>query len=155
MWRRSWTLGAFIITGKGMVYGATNLDGSQVVNPVTADDPSPIADINTYHPDQYDCPLPCIDYSNMHKWTPYFSVERLQRCQEPMLLQFSVRHTLDDSITSVLIRSCMLGSLPSTMVRIIANATSITMDNPKKSNHLFRISLDVAPACAVNGKGRR
>lgn len=146
-----WTFLAFIITLKSFVSGALNLDGSQAVNPVTPDDPAPIADINTYHPDQYDCPLACYDLSNIHKWTPYFSVERLQKCREPILLHFSVHQALDDPDTSVLIRSCTIRSSPSSNNRIIANATSIVLDNPKKSESLFQISLDVAPACAING----
>ncbi|KAH8901476.1 class V chitinase Chi100 [Thozetella sp. PMI_491] len=124
------------------------------VLPASEDDPSPIADPIAYIPDQHDCPLPCtVDYANVHKWTPYYSVDRLQRCQLPMLLQFSVLHPLDDPLTSVLIRSCVLGDNPAAAGdRTIINATSITIDNPKNGSGLVEVSLDVAPACFINGE---
>ena len=30
-------------------------------------DPSPIGDLTPYYPDQYDCPVPCTDYANVHR----------------------------------------------------------------------------------------
>jgi hypothetical protein len=70
----------------GLVQCAINLEGNHVVGPLIKDDPSPISDISTYHPDQHDYPLLCTDLANMHSWIPYFSTERLRRCQELMLL---------------------------------------------------------------------
>lgn len=67
-----------------LVKAAIDIEGHRVVDPVGEDDFSPIADINTYYPDQHDCPLPCTDYANIHSWIPYLSVERLKRCHEPM-----------------------------------------------------------------------
>src|SRR4051794_14143438 len=85
-----------LAAGLVMVHAAVNLDGSQAVDPVSEDDPSPIANPITYYPDQHDCPLPCsADISNVHKWTPYHSVDRLKRCELPMLLHFSVPLALD------------------------------------------------------------
>ncbi|KAI1772844.1 carbohydrate-binding module family 24 protein [Hypoxylon cercidicola] len=150
MWPSTLALGGFLL-GSHLVHAAVNLDGVQVVDPVTDEDPSPIADPITYQPDQHQCPLPCIDYANVHKWTSYISVDRLQRCEEPMLLQFSVAHPLDDPDTTVLIRSCTLGLESSKADRTIANATSLEIDNPKKADYLFEKSLDVAPSCAFEG----
>lgn len=148
MWLSVWI--SLLLSGI-LVHAAIDLDGFQIVDPVTEDDPSPIADPITYHPDQHDCPLPCIDYTNVHMWTPYFSVDRLQRCEKPMLLQFSVSHSLGDPNNSLLIRSCTLGSDSSTADRTIANATSVQIDNPKKADNLVENSLDVSPACASDG----
>ncbi|KAM4066213.1 glycosyl hydrolases family 18 domain-containing protein [Hirsutella rhossiliensis] len=104
------------------VRAAINIDGSQAVDPVTEHDPSPISDPTIYIPDQHDCPLACVDYSNMHSWTPFLSVDRLNRCREPMLLQFSVTQPLGDPDSTIYIRSCTLGG-----------------------------SFDFAPACASMG----
>ncbi|KAF7555885.1 hypothetical protein G7Z17_g1808 [Cylindrodendrum hubeiense] len=89
---------------------AINIDGSKAVDPVTEDDPSPISDINTYQPDQHDCPPPCADYANTHSWIPYFSTDRLKRCKDPMLLQLAVSQPLDRSDSTIIIQSCTLGS---------------------------------------------
>jgi hypothetical protein len=73
-----------ILSSSGLVRSAININGTQAVDAVTEEDPSPIADINTYYPDQHDCPLLCVDYANIHSWITYFSVERLRRCNKPM-----------------------------------------------------------------------
>ncbi|KAI6086086.1 glycoside hydrolase family 18 protein [Hypoxylon rubiginosum] len=151
MWSMAWTRWESLLLGGYLVHAAVDLDGVQVVHPVTSEDPSPIADPNSYQPDQYNCPLPCIDYSNVHKWTPYFSVDRLRWCKEPMLLQFSVTHPLDDPETTILIRSCTLGASSSTTETTIANTSSLQIDNPKNADYLFEKSLDVAPSCAFEG----
>lgn len=129
-----------------LVHSAINLDGTYAVMPVTEDDPSPIGDPLTYYPDQHDCPVPCADYSNMHSWIPYLSVDRLRRCQEPMLLQFSVTQPLNDPGSNTLIRSCMLGSRSA-----VVSTAPAPMENPKKASDLFEGSLDSAPACAAIG----
>lgn len=136
------------------MHGAINLDGARVVKPLSDGDPSPIDDPLTYLPEQHDCPLPCnVDYANVHKWTPYYSFSRLQRCELPMLLHFSALLPVDDPKTDVLIRSCTLGAdNTSSSDRTIRNATSIPLDNPKLSAGLFQPSVNVAPACAVDGR---
>ena len=139
-----------VVLASRLVRSAINLDGSQAVRPVTEKDPSPIANIDTYYPDQHDCPKECADLSNIHSWIPYFSVERLRRCQEPMLLQFSVTQPLDDPKSTVLIRSCTLGSQPANLT----TAGSV-LENPKKSNNLFSKNLDTARACVAAGSETR
>ncbi|KAK2601575.1 hypothetical protein QQS21_004893 [Conoideocrella luteorostrata] len=135
-----------------LVEAAIGLDGKQVAEPLAGDDPSPLGDINTYYPDQHDCPLPCVDNGNMHSWVPYFSVDRLNRCQEPMLLQFSVTQPLDDPESSILIRSCSLNHEPAAGARMATAAGTTQVENPKKSHALAQGSTQVtAPACAVNG----
>ncbi|RYO80140.1 hypothetical protein DL764_009933 [Monosporascus ibericus] len=141
-----------LVWGASLARSAVDLNGAQVVAPVTEDDPSPISDSKTYYPDQFDCPLPCADYSNTHSWTPYFSLDRLRRCEEPMLLQFSVSHPLDDPDTTVLIRSCTLRSVSVADSNAGVAATGVRVENPKKSQELLDASLDIAPACAVTGK---
>jgi hypothetical protein len=75
-----------LILGSRFVHSAINANGTQAII-ISEDDPSPIADIDTYYPDQHDCPLPCTDYSNIHSWITYFSTERLRRCTQPMYVQ--------------------------------------------------------------------
>lgn len=137
-----------------VVLAAINADGSRAVVPLSEDDPSPVGDILTYVPDQHDCPLPCsIDYAIFHKWTPYYSVHRLRRCELPMLLHFSVLLPLNNPNTDLLIRSCTIGTDPASVGdRTVINATSIPIDNPKNGTNLFEISRSVAPACAVDGR---
>ena len=123
---------------------AVNLNSAKVIQPFLDDDPSPIADVFTYVPDQYDCPLLCYtDYTNVHRWTPYYSVERLQRCELSMLLHFSALRPLDDPETDILIRACTLGTP--------AGDATIPIENPKHGAELFQASLNTAPACAIDG----
>lgn len=117
-------------------------------------DPSPIGDLTTYYPDQHDCPLPCVDYANMHSWTPFLSVKRLERCKEPMLLQLSITLPLDDPLSNVLIRSCTFGQ---PRLKTVAGPGDGTLnlepvENPKKSADLFQASLNTTPACVSIGK---
>ncbi|KAM7214665.1 hypothetical protein V8F06_009986 [Rhypophila decipiens] len=137
-----------------LVLAAINLDGSQALLHVSEDDPSPIADTLAYIPDQHDCPLPCsIGFGNIHRWTPFYSVDRLKRCGLPMLLHFSVMLPLDDPKTDVLIRSCSLKSEPKDMKdRTVIEALSTPIENPKNATELFDVSLENAPACAIDGK---
>lgn len=151
-----WASALFAVCAFGLGQAAIDLNGQQVVEPATSDeDPSPIANINTYHPDQHDCPLLCTDYANTHSWIPYYTVQRLHRCAEPMLLQLAVGRPVDDPKTDILIRSCTLGGrrVSAAGVRIGSSSTEELepVDNPKKSDDLVLASLDVAPACAVNG----
>lgn len=148
----------------GFANAAIDLDGEQAVEPATAlDDPSPIADINTYYPDQHDCPLPCADYANVHSWIPYFSIHRLGRCQQPLLLQTSISQPLQDPRSNVVIRACALdvatssaltAADPDDSLSSTSTSTSTStrpMENPKKDPGLFQASLKVAPACFVDG----
>lgn len=134
--------------------GAVDIEGARVVEPLSSDDPSPIADVLTYVPDQHDCPLPChTDYSNIHRWTLYYSVERFQRCEMPMLLHFSALRPLDDPQTDILIRACTLGPpRDDANDRTVLKATAMSIDNPKHSTELYQASLDIEPACAIDGK---
>ncbi|KAK8028336.1 hypothetical protein PG991_005392 [Apiospora marii] len=131
---------------------AVDLNGNKVVEPVSEKDPSPIEDITTYIPDQYDCPLPCVDYANAHGWTPYVSVKRLQRCDQPMLLQFSVSNPLDRAETTVLIRSCSLSTDGAVGHNNASFAPFDSSENPKASSVLFEQSLHTAPSCYIDGK---
>ncbi|KAF5023085.1 hypothetical protein F66182_4842 [Fusarium sp. NRRL 66182] len=139
----------FFILGTSFVQSAIKIDGSEAVDPVNEDDPSPISDIDTYQPDQHDCPPPCADYANTHSWIPYLSTDRLERCKEPMLLQLSVSQPVDQSDSTIVIRSCTFGSNTTS----IKKASPEKMENPKKSAKLFQGgSLKTAAACAVDGE---
>ncbi|KAK1979813.1 hypothetical protein LZ30DRAFT_725080 [Colletotrichum cereale] len=48
-------------------------------------------------PDQHDCPLLCVSHTNPDTWTAYQSIERLRRCQKPMLLQLPLAEPLHDT----------------------------------------------------------
>ncbi|EEQ28372.1 chitinase [Microsporum canis CBS 113480] len=138
---------AALLWASSLAHAAINLDGSHATKPLSKDDPSPIGDPTTYYPDQHDCPLPCVDYANTHSWIPYFSVARLHRCHEPMLLQFSITQPLDDSASTILIRSCNAGNASSPAILRAAKP----VPNPKHSKDLFQRSLETAPACITTG----
>jgi hypothetical protein len=142
---------AWLLLRAGIMHAAINIDGTQAVNPVGEDDFSPIGDPTTYCPDQHNCPLPCVDYANMHSWIPYFSTNRLARCKAPMLLQFSVSKPLDDPASDILIRSCTLAEQSPATVSRLGNSSSASIEISKKASRLFQASLDVAPACAFAG----
>ncbi|KAM7210947.1 carbohydrate-binding module family 24 protein [Rhypophila decipiens] len=126
---------------------AINIDGEQAVEPalVSENNASPIADINTYHPDQHDCPLACTDLANTHSWITYHTVQRLNRCPEPMLIQLGagVSQLVDDPKSTILIRACSLAGTDS--------QSGASVENPKTSNDLVLSSLEVASACMGNG----
>ncbi|EGE08654.1 chitinase [Trichophyton equinum CBS 127.97] len=134
-----------LLWGAGWAYAAINLNGSQAVLPLSEHDPSPIGDPTTYYPDQHDCPLPCVDYANIHSWIPYLSVDRLHRCQEPLLMQLSVTQPLDDPESTILLRTCTSSS------NISHAFAAKQIDNPKKSKELYQIRLDTATACVTTG----
>ncbi|KAK9439724.1 chitinase [Metarhizium brunneum] len=132
------------------VHAALNLDGMLVMELIGDDDLSLIGDIDAHDLDYYDCLLLCEDYSNPHRWITYLSVERFQRCQNPMLLQLSVRQLLDDPKSTILIRSCSATS-GWQWEQTASSAMNTAVPNPKDHN-LFRCSLDTAPACFAKGK---
>lgn len=132
-----------------VVRSAINLDGTQAVEPMTDDDASPISDMATYYPDQHDCPLQCEDLTNTNSWITYFSVERLSRCNETLLLQLSVTQLLDRPNSTILIHSCSLGSSNGNAATI--NPELPTVENPKKDSKLYLPSLKSAPACTAEG----
>jgi hypothetical protein len=109
------------------------------------DGPSPIGVPDTYMPDQHDCPILCIDYSNIRSWISYQSVDRLARCHDPTLLQFSVTQALDDPASNILIRSCKLKTGSGVV------STTTHMENPKKANNLYPRPFDYAPTCTATG----
>ncbi|KAF5606321.1 glycoside hydrolase family 18 [Fusarium subglutinans] len=149
MWLSNKSLWTSVLLGTDIVQSAIKTDGSKPVDPVNEDDPSPISDINTYYPDQHDCPPPCADYSNPHSWITYLSAERLERCKEPMLLQLSVSQPVDQPGSTVIIRSCTYG--PNSTNFMAASQSSV--DNPKKSSKLYQGgSLRTAAACAIDGE---
>ncbi|GIZ37972.1 hypothetical protein CKM354_000139900 [Cercospora kikuchii] len=129
---------------------ALDLDVSRATEPASAkSNISSIIDAwDLYWPEQHDCPLPCTDYANIHSWIPYFSVERLSRCKEPMVLQLSVSTSLDDPNSTPLIRSCSLkaGSSPNT-----AAEHRVKVENPKTAGSLFAPGVVTASACRHNG----
>jgi len=151
-----WPAGIFgpislaLLMGAELANAAINLDGSQAAAPalVEEDTPAPISDPDTYYPDQHDCPLPCVDYANTHSWIPYISVDRLRRCGDPMLLQFSVTQPLDNPNSNILIRSCTLSSGSVAPLR----AGQSPVENPKKSDDLIQPSLNTALACTSSGQ---
>ena len=70
-----------------------------------------------------------------------------------MLLRFLVLSPLDNPDTDVLIRSCTLGTDPTAAGdRTVTNAVAIPIDNPKNGTDLFDVSLNLAPACAIDSK---
>ncbi|KZM21352.1 chitinase [Ascochyta rabiei] len=138
-----------LLYGVSVVRSAINPDGTQAVEPVTDDDASPIADMATYYPDLHDCPLECDDLTNTNGWITYFSMERLKRCNETMLLQFSITQLLDKSDSTILIRTCSLRS--SNSIDATVRPELLTVENPKKDEKLYLPSLESAPACTAEG----
>lgn len=131
----------------GLARAAINLDGSPAVAPAGPGDPSPLGDINEYIPDRHDCPLPCADLTEINTWVRYHSLQRLERCGEPMLMQFSVYHPLDDPRSDVVIHTCTTnrdgGVTPST--------PKPASQHSKRNTQLHTSPLDMAQACKSGG----
>lgn len=126
-----------------IVQAALDLSGNHVTGPLKKNDPSPLGDPSTYVPERHDCPLSCVDYGNTHSWIPYQSVQRLSRCDKPMLLQLSVNQPVLNDDSPNLIRACSLDATP--MAALKALRTPVR--NPKKQEDLFDGPLTTAPAC--------
>jgi hypothetical protein len=70
---------------------------------------------------------------NVHKWTPYYSLGRLQCCEPLVLLRFSVVLPLDNPEVNLSVRSCTFGTDPASVGdRTISNATSTPNTNPER-----------------------
>jgi hypothetical protein len=108
--------------------------------------PSPVDHPRINYAQRSDCPVTCSDYANVNSWTAYTSVERLQRCKKPMLLQLSLASSLDDPKTTLLIRSCTLGKQQSETQMSLQS-----VKNPKEDEGLFDNGLETAPACLASG----
>jgi hypothetical protein len=109
--------------------------------------------IFSYDVELHDCPSTCVDYSNPHSWIPYLNANRLRRCQEPLLLQLSVKQPLADPESNVLIRTCSLSSGLS--VATAGEAEIPGVENPKKAENIFQSSLEVTKACQSTGTNKK
>ncbi|KAG8626437.1 hypothetical protein KVT40_005382 [Elsinoe batatas] len=118
----------------------------------------PFADPNVYNPEQHACPLGCSDLSNIHSWIPYTSVERLNRCDQPMLLQFSVTVPISEIGSNALIRACSLAQADHDATRNQQNATDgiptvlVPVSNPKKAGDSSPLDDKLPPACSNEGE---
>jgi hypothetical protein len=66
-----------------------------------------------------------------------------------MLLQFFVSQALENVDSTISIRSYSLGSLNDNAIAV--NVELPTVENPRKENTLFSLSLEFAPACSSEG----
>ncbi|KAK2616535.1 hypothetical protein QQS21_000578 [Conoideocrella luteorostrata] len=148
-----WSITAALLLSARLVLAAINIDGSQAVEPAYENDFSPISDISTYQIDQHECPLPCVDYSNPHSWIPYSSVGRLKRCQQPMLLQFSVSQPLSDPQSNIIIRSCTLNPAEHGSIMASAAEAASIVENPKKLDESAKYGglESTSVACSTSG----
>ena len=96
------------------------------------------------------CPLPCVDYANIHSWSIYPSLSQLRQCQEPLLVQLSVTQPVDGPSLNTPIRACSIA--PQSPARLINEEIP---ENPKKSDNLWHGSLETALACASSGQERK
>lgn len=131
-------------------HAAINLDGSPAVAPAGPDDPSPLGDITEYVPDRHDCPPPCGhgDLTDVNTWIRYHSVQRLERCGEPMLMQLAIYRPLDDPNSDVVIHTCTTNKdgrvAPSTPKKPASR-------HRKRNTQLHTSPLDMAQACKSTG----
>lgn len=84
----------------------------------------------------------------MNTWIRYHSVQRLERCGEPMLMQLAIYHPLDDPRSDFVIHTC-------TTNRDGRVASSIhnkpASKHRKRSQQLHTSPLDMAQACKSAG----
>ena len=93
------------------------------------------------------CPLRCNDYSNINSWTTSFSIESLERCTKPMLVQLSSMRMLEDSTNNIVLRTCTIPSSEDGSAQSTPSDTEV--ENPKQDLSLFDPILKSAPACTV------
>jgi hypothetical protein len=100
-------------------------------------------------------PISFVDYGNIHSWIIYHAIDRLHRCQAPMLLQFSATLPLDDPTTNILIRSCTLQTPARPLYshsRPVEMATQLQSKIPRKQIAFFRGKLGNTTACSSAGE---
>jgi hypothetical protein len=124
-----------------------------VDDPVSADYPSSIFGTMTDDPalPLHDCPSQCVHLTNINTWTIYLSVECLQGCERPMLVQLAVPLALVTAENIIPIHACTPGHDPDSAADgNIASTTRTPIDNPNTDTAYIESSLDTAPACAID-----
>ncbi|KXJ87032.1 hypothetical protein Micbo1qcDRAFT_125215 [Microdochium bolleyi] len=84
----------------------------------------PVDTPGTYWTDLHPCPVPCSDLS-VDKWTTYSTIERLARCQEPLIFDTAIYTPLEPGELAT-IRACTVsnhGSSPLLRVTIPSTRT--------------------------------
>lgn len=81
----------------------------------------------SYYTELHPCPAACEGPSS--NWTIYSSYDRFRRCDEPVLLSFSLVNPVDDDNTPTKISTCTLGNADTT-VNSLFNGTSAGVDTP-------------------------
>jgi hypothetical protein len=130
----------------GETLAAINVDHNPVLV-LDEEGDAPFDIPETYYSALHDCPVTCVDYGNPHSWIGYPSVSPLDRCQEPMLLDFSIYQPIDDPGTNVYIRACTASAKSTQDAPPVVD----NIPNPKTTSHLNRRSLEDVAACAAIG----
>lgn len=84
-------------------------------------------DGKSYYTALHPCPAACLGPSS--NWTVYNSYGRLRRCDEPMLLSFSLLNPVEDDSTPTKINTCTSGDADTT-VNSLFNGTNAGVDRP-------------------------
>lgn len=63
--------------------------------------------VKPFYPDFDDCPVPCSTGNRPDNWTTYHEVDRLNWCNQTMLIDFALYNPLEEPDTQVTIRSCL------------------------------------------------
>lgn len=137
-----------------LALSAINLDGQQASTPalVGDDTDAPVSDPSQFDATMHDCPATCRDYSNMHSWTPYHQYSRLERCDDPMMLQLAADQAVD-SPGGVLIRACTVSLTSRAAKAALAKDSTPQVDNPKKSSDYYHgAPIHRAAACSNAGE---
>ncbi|KAH8901623.1 hypothetical protein GQ53DRAFT_851577 [Thozetella sp. PMI_491] len=80
---------------------------------------TPVDVPETYYTQLHPCPRSCTEKKTPREWELYSSVERLQHCDQPMLVDFAVFNPLDDPKTGVMLKACTLGNNANTTVNAL------------------------------------
>jgi chitinase len=70
------------------------------------------------------CPAAC--NGRLDNWTVYTSVDRLDICDQPLLLDFAIYNPLEDPTTSVKLRTCTAGDANDTENALVSPGNSST-----------------------------
>lgn len=94
---------------------------------------------------QNDCPVPCNSSANTEDWTPYHTVEQLDQCHEPMLLQISAAQPLVGTSSFASMRSCLLHAFSGNHDLETGNQTmSSSRPESTEESKIVMARLDVA-----------
>ncbi|KAK3940475.1 killer toxin alpha/beta [Diplogelasinospora grovesii] len=96
------------------------------------------------------CPATCA--GSPENWTVYTALNRLDVCNQPVLLDFAIYNPLDDPTTTVKLRTCTIGNANDTQNALLANSTTATGSAKRAEPVLSLFPRDNSSLCIAKSE---